>query len=261
MTALLIALILLALLLIISQLFRLLRRHGENLQEDSRTLALQEHVARMLQTLNLDRADKLMIVAHPDDETIWGGGHLLQDKGRYLVVCITAGTDPVRDDELRNAMAICDAQYLQLGFPDLDAMNKQDRWKTVGIDIRATLANIMTAKAWETIVTHNPRGEYGHRHHKMTSRFVTSIFKRKIRHGDLYYFGVYYKPRHSKKLGRHQPLPDDIVAVKTGKMLPVYASQSGPRKSYEHMFRYEDWLRHDRWNGFVILLRSRNIIP
>ena len=70
MTALLIALILLALLLIISQLFRLLRRHGENLQEDSRTLALQEHVARMLQTLNLDRADKLMIVAHPDDETI-----------------------------------------------------------------------------------------------------------------------------------------------------------------------------------------------
>ena len=57
------------------------------------------------------------------------------------------------------------------------------------------------------------------------------------------------------------PQLEDIVATKTGKMLPVYASQSGPRKSYEHMFRYEDWLRHDRWNGFVILLRSRNIIP
>ncbi len=261
MTALLTALILLALLVLARQLFRLIRQHGEDRKEDDRARVLGEHVARLLQTLDLDRADKLMIVAHPDDETIWGGGHLLQDKGRYLVVCITAGTDPVRDEELRKAMAICDAQYLRLGFPDLDANNKQDRWKTIGIDIRATLSNIMTAKTWKTIVTHNPRGEYGHRHHKMTSRFVTSIFKRKIRHGDLYYFGVYYKPRHRKKLDRHHPLPDDIAVIKTEKMLPVYASQSGPRKSYEHMFRYEDWLRHDRWNGFVILLRSRNIIP
>ena len=261
MTAILTALILLALLAFVWQLSRILRQHGENRKEDSRALALQEHVTQSLQALDLDKADKLMIVAHPDDETIWGGGHLLQDMGRYLVVCITAGTDPVRDEELRKAMAICNARYLRLGFPDLDAMNKQDRWKTVGIDIRATLSNIMTAKPWKTIVTHNPRGEYGHRHHKMTSRFVSSIFKRKIRHGDLYYFGIYYKPRHSKKLDRHQPLPDDIAAIKTGKMLPVYASQSGPRKSYEHMFRHEDWIRHDRWNGFVIMLRSRNIIP
>ena len=38
--------------------------------------------------------DKLMIVAHPDDELLWGGGHLIE--GEYLVVCMTHGWNPKR---------------------------------------------------------------------------------------------------------------------------------------------------------------------
>ena len=38
--------------------------------------------------------ESLMIVAHPDDETIWGGSHLL--KGHYLVVCLTNGNNEKR---------------------------------------------------------------------------------------------------------------------------------------------------------------------
>lgn len=30
-----------------------------------------------------------MIVAHPDDETLWGGSHLIDDN--YLVVCMSNG--------------------------------------------------------------------------------------------------------------------------------------------------------------------------
>lgn len=41
--------------------------------------------AIQLQLASSSKADKLMIVAHPDDEVLWGGGHLY-DKG-YLVVC------------------------------------------------------------------------------------------------------------------------------------------------------------------------------
>ena len=105
----------------------LVYRHMGNKKTDLRMKQLEKPVAKLLDTVDLDRAEKLMIVAHPDDETIWGGGHLLQDTGRYLVVCITAGTDSVRDEELKNAMAICQAQYLKLGFPDLDRQQKQDR--------------------------------------------------------------------------------------------------------------------------------------
>ena len=37
--------------------------------------------------IHAQEPESLMIVAHPDDETIWGGSHLL--KGHYLVVCLT----------------------------------------------------------------------------------------------------------------------------------------------------------------------------
>lgn len=237
------------------------KKHIRDRKNRLRVKQLERPVTQLLNTIDLAKAEKLMIVAHPDDETIWGGGHLLQDAGKYLVICITAGTDPVRDEELKNAMAICQAQYLKLGFPDLDKRQKQDRWKTVGTDIQATLEIIMTAKNWKAIVTHNPRGEYGHRHHKMTNHLVTAVFRKRIDQNNLFYFGIYYKSRHREKLQRHSPLPDDIAETKISKMLPEYSSQAGPRKSYEHMFRYEDWVKYSDWNGFMFFLRSRNIIP
>lgn len=240
---------------------RAIKVHSENKQTALRVQQLQESVRKLLDTIDLDKAEKLMIVAHPDDETIWGGGHLLKDKGRYLVVCVTAGTDSIRDEELKNAMAFCHAQYLKLGFPDLDKYQKQDRWETSRVDIRATLEIIMTAKDWQSIVTHNPRGEYGHRHHKMISRFVTSSFEKGISPEKLFYFGAYYKPRYREKLRHHEPLPADIAETKITQMIAFYPSQAGPRKSYEHMFKYEDWIKYKDWNGFVTLLRSRNIIP
>ena len=40
-----------------------------------------------------------MIVAHPDDEMLWGGAHLLN--GNYLVVCITCGRSKTRDKEFK----------------------------------------------------------------------------------------------------------------------------------------------------------------
>lgn len=38
--------------------------------------------------------ESLMIVAHPDDETIWGGSHLTH--GNYTVLCITNGNNKKR---------------------------------------------------------------------------------------------------------------------------------------------------------------------
>ena len=39
--------------------------------------------------------ESLMIVAHPDDETIWGGSHLTN--GNYTVLCITNGNNKKRN--------------------------------------------------------------------------------------------------------------------------------------------------------------------
>ena len=46
---------------------------------------------------SLSGVNKLMVVAHPDDELLWGGLHLIDDD--YLVVCITCGPNKVRVNE------------------------------------------------------------------------------------------------------------------------------------------------------------------
>lgn len=41
--------------------------------------------------IHAEEPESLMIVAHPDDETIWGGSHLIN--GNYTVLCITNGNN------------------------------------------------------------------------------------------------------------------------------------------------------------------------
>lgn len=41
--------------------------------------------------IHAKESESLMIVAHPDDETIWGGSHLIN--GNYTVLCITNGNN------------------------------------------------------------------------------------------------------------------------------------------------------------------------
>ena len=50
-------------------------------------LNLPHVTAADLDALDLDGYDKVMFVAHPDDDLLWGGRHLIEEK--YLVVCMT----------------------------------------------------------------------------------------------------------------------------------------------------------------------------
>ncbi|WRK53242.1 hypothetical protein SD457_24670 [Coprobacillaceae bacterium CR2/5/TPMF4] len=52
---------------------------------------------------------------------------------------------------------------------------------------------MLQKQTFSKIVTHNPSGEYGHQHHKMTSSIVTNIAKELNKTNCLYYFGKYYK--------------------------------------------------------------------
>ena len=57
-----------------------------------------------------------MIVAHPDDETIWGGSHLIN--GNYTVLCITNGNNKKRKKEFMKVMEKTHSKGIILSFPD-----------------------------------------------------------------------------------------------------------------------------------------------
>ena len=80
---------------------------------------------KQINQLNLTECQRLMIVAHPDDETIWGGSHLL--KGHYLVVCLTNGNNAKRKKEFMKIMKETHNQGLMFDYPD-KTNGQRDKW-------------------------------------------------------------------------------------------------------------------------------------
>lgn len=191
--------------------------------------------------INLTDIDNLMIVAHPDDEILWGGAHLIDDN--YLVVCITCGTNKTRVKEFDKVMRATHDKYIMLGYPD-KTNGERDNWDTVSEDIIKDLKEIVSLKEWNIIVTHNPDGEYGHIHHKMTSEMTTNIVDNK---DVLYYFGHYYSKKnivdHYEEL---VPINDNLLSQKK-KIIGLYKSQSFIQTSFDQMNAYEDWVAFDEW--------------
>lgn len=185
--------------------------------------------------------DKLMIVAHPDDDMIWGGGHLL-DSG-WLVVCLTHGSDSVRSAEFREAVTASGNTPLILSYPDKVNLRRDD-WSRVREGISADIRTVLQLREWETVVTHNPAGEYGHIHHKMTSALTTEAFSA-VGSGKLLYFGKYWSAaRLPEAEGDLTPLPDERLRHKK-ELCAVYRSQERVMRKLEHMFPYEEWQEAD----------------
>lgn len=115
-----------------------------------------------------------MIVAHPDDEIIFGGAFLLADKG-WKVICVTNGRNKTRSKEFRKVMKDIGAEY--------EMWDYKDKWggdfnrKALKKDIERVLKN---SPEINMIVTHSKRGEYGHTQHKALHEIVKEIAPDKL---------------------------------------------------------------------------------
>jgi len=201
------------------------------------------YVNKLLENINLTKAKKLMIVTHPDDETIWGGAHLLD--GNYLVICITCGTNVTRSNEFKKVMKYTKNQYIMLGYPDKVNGNRSD-WSESENDIYKDIKNIIKAKKWDLIVTHNRKGEYGHIQHKKISEIVTNVYNELQSEEDLYYFGNYYTKKQILKYEEYlTPLSEEKAQIKINKLIKIYTSQEFIKNTFNHMFPYEMWQKYE----------------
>ena len=186
-------------------------------------------------------ATKLMIVAHPDDETIWGGAHLLD--GGYFVLCITNGKNKRRADEFRRAVEKSGNTSLILDYPDKTNFVRND-WNYSKEGIEADIQLVLSAKHWDFVVTHNPDGEYGHIHHKMTSEITTEVYNSTGASCPLYYFGKYYKAVKLPEVRDSLiPVADDKLKGKY-ELGDIYQSQRKVFEKLDHMMPYEMWTEY-----------------
>ena len=108
------------------------------------------------------KSKNLMIVAHPDDELIFGGAELIKHGPKYKVLCLTNKSNKIRSKEFKKVM-----EKLKVGSWEM--LDYED---TLTPNQDFDLKEIINFKNWEKIVTHNPIGEYGHPQHKLVFEAV-----------------------------------------------------------------------------------------
>lgn len=188
-----------------------------------------------LDALVLDDYDHLMFVAHPDDELLWGGKHLLEDN--WFVVCITNGNNQTRRGEFESVLRETGDKGLILSYPDKIG-SRRSGWKLWRDDIEADIATVLRYKDWKTVVSHNEKGEYGHQHHIMTHESVWKEYQQTGSSGSLYWFGRYYV---NDRIPYDLQEMDKESYLEKRRLARLYVSQRGTFRKLYHMLPYEYW--------------------
>src|SRR3954469_10769304 len=111
----------------------------------------------------LTRAAVAVIVAHPDDETLWAGGALLSEPTwSPFVGCACRRHDADRAPKFARVLAELRAQG---AMADLDDGPDQSPLSEEGVE--QALLSCLPKRNFERIVSHSPLGEYTrHRRHE-----------------------------------------------------------------------------------------------
>jgi LmbE family N-acetylglucosaminyl deacetylase len=115
-----------------------------------------------------------VVVAHPDDETLWCGGYILaHPKFDWRIVTLCRASDPDRAPKFRRVLE-------QLGavgeMADLD--DEPDQVPLPIEQILETTARLLAGSSYSLILTHGPKGEYTrHRRHEECCRSVVELWQ------------------------------------------------------------------------------------
>jgi len=125
---------------------------------------------------------RLVIVAHPDDETLWAGATIAAETGAG-VLCLTNRSVRARRSAFQSAMSDLGAVGVILDVPDRRSepptASDSDR-------MAAAVRHVLLSCPSAPVVTHGPEGEYGHVMHQRVSAVVTTVAE--DLGADLWYF-------------------------------------------------------------------------
>jgi LmbE family N-acetylglucosaminyl deacetylase len=114
-----------------------------------------------------------VIVAHPDDETLWAGGTILSHPSwQWFIVCLCRGSDNDRAPRFLKTLQVLGSEGI---MGDLDDGPEQ---KPLNVnELEHEILQLLPSMNWDLIISHNPAGEYTrHVRHEEISKAVIKLW-------------------------------------------------------------------------------------
>jgi len=120
-----------------------------------------------------ENSECAVIVAHPDDETLWAGGLILMHpKVKWTVVTLCRKSDPDRAPKFFKAIERLKANGFMANLDDGPEQTSLDNG-----EVQKTIAELLPLKRFDLIITHSTSGEYTrHLRHEETAKAVLALW-------------------------------------------------------------------------------------
>jgi len=177
----------------------------------------------------VEKANAAVIVAHPDDETLWAGGAILMHPTWcWSIATLCRGRDPDRAPKFAKVMYELRADG---AMADLD--DGPDQTPLEPNLVRETILSLLGATDYDLMITHSPFGEYTrHRRHEETGRAVLALWETgRLSVRQLWMFayddgGNRHLPRPVPTAHKVLSLPDDVWRRKQSIVIDLYGFPS-----------------------------------
>jgi len=154
-----------------------------------------------------------VIIAHPDDETLWAGGTILDHPSwNWFIVCLCRKNDADRAPKFHTVLKLLHAEGI---MGDLDDGPEQK--PLTENEVEQAILDLLPSTYYDLVITHNPNGEYTkHLRHEEISKAVITLWNSgKINAGELWTFAYEdgnkeYFPKAMKSAPLYRQLPEKL---------------------------------------------------
>jgi LmbE family N-acetylglucosaminyl deacetylase len=171
-----------------------------------------------------------IIVAHPDDETLWAGGTILSHPlWNCYVVCLSRKKDNDRAPRFFKSLEILNSEGSMGDLNDGPEQKPLEDNET-----EEAILDLLPSTRFDLIISHNPSGEYTrHLRHEETGKAVLRLWKLgMLRSGRLWSFAyednnAEYYPRAVVTASVYKPLTKHIWKRKYCIITETYGFEKG----------------------------------